>query len=169
LLDFRLRTCKSRKGLLRHARHFFFPLQASAMSGDETDEEGKGPAKTFRIVTPEWRSAVLTTFLRTVDDIGHENWRSPVHSRAVQGNPPRTRVEVDKPTSFNLELCKPIRGLWRNCYDSAWLASLQPWELAHLEPRDDDYDFTIPSEELTRASANKSRRGVPCSRPHVSG
>ncbi|KAI0669284.1 hypothetical protein C8Q78DRAFT_977718, partial [Trametes maxima] len=113
----------------------FNRLTASAMSGDET-EPGSTVGR-YRIIRARWQSAELRAFLRALDDIYREAWRSTV---VRWGSRPRNRcsegdwVTVDSPA--------PV-GLWRNCYDSVWLGSLTLDERDALEIEEEDYHFDL--------------------------
>lgn len=137
------------------------------MSGDETDPDEPGPPKHCLVIQPHWRSADFTHFLRQLDEIHHENWRNPmaadsmdtssdeedggVHIRKrgkpfrTSGNAPRIRKVTDVREPGNVP-----RGLPRNCYDPTWLLKLRDWEKESLRIVDENYDFTIPRDQLPR-------------------
>lgn len=52
----------------------------------------------------------------------------------------RDRVELAQPKVVNTAAPK---GLWRNCYDEAWLSGLKLPSLRTLEVREGDYDFSL--------------------------
>lgn len=116
-------------------------LRPVHMSGDETDGLEKTHPPTFRIVEARWQSLAFKLFLRLLDALYRENWATPVGDRATSGNPPRVRIEQEDGRSK--DSLAPI-GLWRNCYDPAWLKSLRPHVRASLKIIDADYDFTLP-------------------------
>ena len=115
------------------------------MSGDETD----GPVKThppkFRIIEARWQSLEFKIFLRTLDALYRETWAKPVGNRATSGNPPRERHE--HPDARVEDGVAPI-GLWRNCYNAAWLRSLRPHVRESLNIIDSDYDFSLPKPKV---------------------
>lgn len=113
------------------------------MSGDET--ETRGPPKTYRILRPAWQSDELAEFLWRLDEIDREHWRSPVEQNSTAGNPLRIRLppEVGKRSSN-----RAPSGLWRNCYHPDFIETLREWDLEALDVIDEDYDFSIPADEL---------------------
>ena len=125
-------------------------LRPIHMSGDETDGQTKTHPPTFRIVEARWQSLAFKTFLRTLDALYRECWAHPVGRRATPGNPPRNRVE--HPEARVEDGIAPV-GLWRNCYDRAWLKSLRPHVRASLKIIDADYDFTLPKPKPTTNGA----------------
>ncbi|EGO23668.1 hypothetical protein SERLADRAFT_438980 [Serpula lacrymans var. lacrymans S7.9] len=143
LLDSRFKACGSRASLQRHENNLLVLLDATAMSGDETDNEVQGAPKTYLISRPHWQSPEMKDFMRKLDHIYRENWRNPHGRRATAGNAPRIRIASNR--------CEPghaPRGLWRNCYDSNWLKDLRGWQRDKLDIVDKDYDFTISDSEL---------------------
>ena len=130
------------------------------MSGDETAGPAKSHPPVYDIVEASWQSLAMKTYLRTIDAMSREDWASPVQSRAVSGNPPRHRREVPNP---KVEVTPVPIGLWRNCYDEQFLASLRPHELERLEIIDAEYDFTLtpatPVGRQTRARKGAKGKG----------
>lgn len=110
------------------------------MSADETAGEEKAHPPVYDIVEARWQSLELKTFLRALDRMYREDWASPIGERASSGSAPRVRRESLDPRVE--DGIAPI-GLWRNCYDAEWLASLQPHEIEHLDILDKDYDFSL--------------------------
>ncbi|EGN97907.1 hypothetical protein SERLA73DRAFT_74157 [Serpula lacrymans var. lacrymans S7.3] len=107
LLDSRFKACGSRASLQRHENNLLVLLDATAMSGDETDNEVQGAPKTYLISRPHWQSPEMKDFMRKLDHIYRENWRNPHGRRATAGNAPRIRIASNR--------CKPghaPRGLW---------------------------------------------------------
>ena len=117
----------------------FKRLRPCHMSGDETDGDVKVHPPTYRIVETRWQSLELKTFLRALDTMYREKWAAPPIGRATSGNAPRFRIEAGSRIEDGVA---PI-GLWRNCYDKAWLASLKPHVLQSLKVRDEDYNFSL--------------------------
>lgn len=115
------------------------------MSADET--ETPGPPKTFRILRPAWQSDELAEFLWRLDEIDREHWRSPVEQASTAGNPLRTRLP---PVPGQCTTSRAPAGLWRNCYHPQFLKELREWDLHDLNMIDEDYDFSIPPEELAK-------------------
>ncbi|KAH9847482.1 hypothetical protein C2E23DRAFT_741800 [Lenzites betulinus] len=128
-------------GLDQHKR-LFSMLRPIHMSGDETDGTEKTHPPTFRIVEARWQSLALKLFFRALDALYRECWAKPAGERATSGNPPRIRIErADARTEDSLA---PI-GLWKNCYDPAWLKSLRPHVRESLKIIDKNYDFKLPA------------------------
>lgn len=126
---------------LNQHKRLFSMLRPIHMSGDETDGEEKTHPPTFCIVEARWQSLALKIFFRTLDALYRECWANPIGDRATPGNPPRVRLE--RPDARIEDGVAPI-GLWRNCYDPAWLKSLRPHVRASLRIVDADYDFVLP-------------------------
>ncbi|KAI0647293.1 hypothetical protein C8Q79DRAFT_925855 [Trametes meyenii] len=127
---------------LNQHKCLFSMLRPIHMSGDETDGDKKVHPPRFRIVEARWQSLALKIFFRTLNMLYRECWATPVGERATCGNPPRVRVE-HKDARVEDSLA-PI-GLWRNCYDRAWLESLRPHMRKSLQIIDSDYDFKLPA------------------------
>ncbi|KAJ2981474.1 hypothetical protein NUW54_g10870 [Trametes sanguinea] len=120
--------------LLKHdwTRHLelFAKLKPEFMSGDETDRDDDGRKlhpPSFTIVEPEWASI---------------EYQPTVDGDYKGGNGPRVRnfkgKMVDSPAP---------KGLWRNCYNQAWVSKLKPHQLRSLSIVEEDYDFALPSED----------------------
>ncbi|KAJ3006967.1 hypothetical protein NUW54_g3733 [Trametes sanguinea] len=127
--------------LSRH-RILFDRLSANNMSGDETDGEKVEHAPVYRIILAEWQSDDLRAFLWALDAMYIKYWEKPPESRRTKGNAPRTRVL--RGDSRTVPGTAPM-GLWRNCYNAAWLAKKKEWEVEALQIIDEDYDFTLPA------------------------
>ncbi|OJT09988.1 hypothetical protein TRAPUB_13528 [Trametes pubescens] len=125
--------------LRRHAC-LFERLSAVNMSGDETDGSQVHHPPVYRIVIAVWQSLELRTFLWILDLWYIERWENPPHGRRTGGNPPRTRVL--RGDSKRVRGVAPV-GLWRNCYNAEWLATLSGWEVDLLEIVDEDYPFGL--------------------------
>ncbi|KAI0371018.1 hypothetical protein BV20DRAFT_1035643 [Pilatotrama ljubarskyi] len=123
-------------------RIIFDRLNAASMSGDETDGPKVEHSARYRIVLAEWQSEAFRTFLWRIDTKYIGYWQAPPGKRRTSGN--GIRVRVLSPDSRSEPGSAP-RGLWRNCYDEAWLAKLKDcWQRDLLEIVDEDYDFSIP-------------------------
>lgn len=121
-------------------RGLFRLLQAANMSADETD----GPPGTekphpprWRIVIARWQSRELQDFLWALDRMYREDWGR----RRTGGNPPRHRLLPDG-EGRQEDGIAPV-GLWRNCYNKAWLEKQPPHIVRELEIVDEDYDFKL--------------------------
>ncbi|KAI9057522.1 hypothetical protein FKP32DRAFT_1583544 [Trametes sanguinea] len=125
--------------MTRH-RALFDRLSANNMSGDETDGDQVVHSPVYRIIIAEWQSEAFRRFLWAIDAKYIDYWKSPPDSRRSKGNPPRKRVL--RPHSRTVPGTAPM-GLWRNCYNDAWLAKKQEWEIEALEIIDEDYNFVL--------------------------
>ncbi|OJT02569.1 hypothetical protein TRAPUB_6891 [Trametes pubescens] len=124
---------------LQHHLELMSLLRAENMSDDETDRDEVTKAKkypaVFYIRDAEWMSAIFREFLRSVDALKLRKLKP--------GNSPRLRLARKKTTKY-AQAAVP-EGLWRNCYNIAWLSTLKTFELRKLRIIDEDYDFTLPS------------------------
>ncbi|KAH9910909.1 uncharacterized protein BXZ73DRAFT_57462, partial [Epithele typhae] len=123
-------------------RHYVLidKLEPRHMSGDEMDPTTlPGQARIFYIIDCRWQSQALKLFLRGLDEIYHAH----VMAHGGGGNTFRQRKEPEKPKV--VDGCAP-EGLWRNCYDSEWLASLKPYKLRELNIINSHYDFDLTQE-----------------------
>lgn len=135
------------KVLLEHGwdHHFelFSLIKPQHMSDDETDrdEDGKRllPAA-FTIRDAQWMSDLYRTFMRTLDDWHYDKWANGVDGVETGGNAPRTHNSLGRVANP-----RAPSGLWRNCYNNAWLATLKPHQRHRLKIIDADYDFTLPT------------------------
>ena len=116
-------------------------LDPSHMSADETDGgAAKSHPPVFRIIIAEWQSMELRNFLWQLDEMYRQDWANPIRTRASPGNPPRHRVlRLDSRS----ETGAVPKGLWRNCYNPIWLASLMAYQREELDIIDEDYDFSL--------------------------
>ncbi|KAI0711694.1 hypothetical protein C8Q76DRAFT_623107, partial [Earliella scabrosa] len=133
-------------GMQRHAQ-LFNRLTAANMSDDETDGPAVKHPPVYRIILAEWQSEELRTFLWTLDRMWREYWERPYSRRRKSGNIPRQRVL--RPNSRTEHGIAP-RGLWKNCYNPAWLDKLRPYERRQLKIIEREYDFTIPGPSQKR-------------------
>ncbi|KAI0694481.1 hypothetical protein C8T65DRAFT_584992, partial [Cerioporus squamosus] len=110
-------------------------------SEDETDVEGprrRSRANRFRIILSEWMSTGLRGLLRSFDEEYIDDWEMSPKKRRKGGSTPRERVI---PTPLLSTLGTPAVGLWRNCYNEAWLQTLRPHDLRDLRIQPGTYDF----------------------------
>ena len=56
------------------------------------------------------------------------------------GNTPRERLELADGETVDSPAPK---GLWRNCYNPAWLKGLKPYQYEALQIIDEDYEFSL--------------------------
>ncbi|PIL23155.1 hypothetical protein GSI_14464 [Ganoderma sinense ZZ0214-1] len=130
-------------------------LTAANMSDDETDSEtkkGKGKVTrrrkrhwpTWTIIRSLWQSDKLVEFLHEIDKHYRRDWENPgryTGKRKSSGQPPRRRYLK---TTSKVEDGVVPRGLWRNCYNAAWLKTLRPDEVAALQIINEDFDLEVP-------------------------
>ncbi|RDX45343.1 hypothetical protein OH76DRAFT_1357918, partial [Lentinus brumalis] len=112
-------------------------------SEDETDVDmprKRSRANRFRIVRCDWMSDDLRNFLRALYEQHIDEWETSPTKRQAGGSAPRERVTTVPPMS---ELGRAAIGLWRNCYNEAWLGTLKPHELRKMCIIESKYDFTI--------------------------
>ncbi|KAI9059318.1 hypothetical protein FKP32DRAFT_1580073, partial [Trametes sanguinea] len=120
-------------------------LQPRHMSGDEATSASDRLAGIFTIIEAAWQSEQLKFFLRRLDVLYAVEYLKPSKGRLRSGKPPRQRIA--KPTSRQADSPAPI-GLWRNCYDEAWLARQRRHFIKGLEIIDEDYDFSLDMDAL---------------------
>lgn len=116
-------------------------LEAINQSEDETDCEPpfrRSREKRFRIIRCEWMSDKLRAFLRSLDQLYLWDCLTDPEKKKQGGSTPRERFESN-PVLSTLGI--PALGLWRNCYNAAWLATLSPHERRALQIIDSDYVF----------------------------
>ncbi|KAA1478724.1 hypothetical protein DENSPDRAFT_753694, partial [Dentipellis sp. KUC8613] len=92
----------------------------------------------YRVIRARWMSQQLIDFLRHLDVVYRRHYRNPIGAHTKSGNGPRVRR-----SPLRTETGHPPPGLWRNCYDSDWLASLDSWERRDLGIVDEDYEFDV--------------------------
>ncbi|KAI0373842.1 hypothetical protein BV20DRAFT_936833, partial [Pilatotrama ljubarskyi] len=133
--------------LERHAA-LFTKLKPVHMSSDEAAVEGANERqqhpRIFYIVEAAWQSMEFKTFVRTLDAMYIEDWKSPTADRLPGGNTPRVRVARQ---NARIEETVAPKGLWRNCYDATWLEKLKPHQRKRLNVIDKDYVFSLTPEE----------------------
>ncbi len=118
-------------------------LTAVNHSEDETDVDmprQRTRANRFRIVACDWMSVELRNFLRALYEQYVREWETSPARRSAGGSAPRERVTTTPAMS---ELGHPAIGLWRNCYNEAWLSTLKPHEYRRMCIIESKYDFTI--------------------------
>ncbi|RPD78429.1 hypothetical protein L226DRAFT_558372 [Lentinus tigrinus ALCF2SS1-7] len=118
-------------------------LTAVNHSEDETDVDmprRRTRANRFRIIACEWMSEELRGFLRALDKQYIDEWETSPARRRAGGSAPRERVIAVPPLS---ELGHAAIGLWRNCYNEAWLGTLKRHQIRQLCILEGKYDFTI--------------------------
>lgn len=118
-------------------------MQPANHSDDETDVEGprrRNRERRFRIIESEWMSKAFRSFLRKLYDAYIYDWETLPGDSKQGGSNPRERYVGNPPEST---LGRPAIGLWRNCYNEKWLATLKPHKYRELEIIEKPYDFTI--------------------------
>ncbi|RDX51288.1 hypothetical protein OH76DRAFT_1347265, partial [Lentinus brumalis] len=131
--------------LVQH-KALFEKLKPRHMSGDEpefevSNDERQAHPRVFFITDAFWQSGPLVTLFRSLDAWNVQDWRQSIGDNLPGGNPPRKRVELANPKVVNSPAPK---GLWRNCYNDAWLATLKKHEIRKLRIINKDYDFKLP-------------------------
>ncbi|KAI0708437.1 hypothetical protein C8Q76DRAFT_593952, partial [Earliella scabrosa] len=122
-------------------------LKPSHMSGDEAEVDSEDdsvkrqphPRKYF-IIGSAWQSKPLIEFFHTLDKWHLEDFKNGVGDQLPGGNAPRERLPHP---DGRIDNTVAPRGLWRNCYDPDWLATLKPHVREQLRIIDEDYDFTL--------------------------
>lgn len=104
-------------------------MGSTAMSSDESDSDEPGPQRSFRRITPAWRSRELGDLLHSIDQTILMERRPRVGHRAIRGSEPRRRKHT---TMVNEASVAPPK-LPYNCYNATWLASLRPGEKKLLQ------------------------------------
>ena len=130
-----------------HHLALFANIEAAHLSGDEAalgNDAKQAQYNLFYIVEAAWQSRDFRTFVRKLDRWYIYHSRPKVGDRQRGGNRPRIREELPKGKARVVDSIAP-RGLWRNCYDSHWLATLKNTDREDLGMIDEDYDFTLPS------------------------
>lgn len=109
------------------------------MSSDESLRDDQG-LKSYTIRTREWRAAGVKVFLHRLDDVHRQTSYSGGNERSGPGN--EVHIRLDPPNHTHNSTRKPVPYLPRTLYDSQWLASRNPIDLALLKPKDQAYDLT---------------------------
>ncbi|KAI0742330.1 hypothetical protein C8Q80DRAFT_1107940 [Daedaleopsis nitida] len=113
----------------------------------ECELEGKqlrSRHKRFRIIRCEWMSDALRNFLRFLYEAHMTDWETSPEKRQAGGSNPRDRYERVPPDST---VGVPAVGLWQNCYNPAWLKTLQRHEVRQLHIIKKNYCFKINDED----------------------
>ncbi|KAI0827599.1 hypothetical protein BC628DRAFT_1299757, partial [Trametes gibbosa] len=124
-----------------HHLDLFARIKPEYMSGDETDRDEDNKRirpHSFTGEEPEWMSEAYREFMHTLDDWHYDKWANGVDGELKGGNPPRTRNFCGKVVKT-----KAPKGLWRNCYNAAWLAQLKPYQRRGLHVIEEDYNFEL--------------------------
>lgn len=111
------------------------------MSGDEAEDDEAERAGIYTIVEAEWQSDPLKTFLRALDTQYIKGWSTCVGDRGHGGKRPRRRIAKVSDAKV-VDSVAPI-GLWRNCYNAAWVERQDAWFIRDLCIVDRDYDFSL--------------------------
>ncbi|KAF9231882.1 hypothetical protein BU15DRAFT_55657 [Melanogaster broomeanus] len=122
---------------LKKHRKLLMTMKSRGMSSDESGEEDSGHRQ-YRVITPVWRSAELTSLCILLDAERAQQWAPQIGHRHIRGNAPRERVRPEPPI-FNEDAMAPV-GLPCNCYKSSWYDSLRPFEIKRLKGKK-EYDF----------------------------
>ncbi|KAL7279757.1 hypothetical protein ACG7TL_006164 [Trametes sanguinea] len=127
-------------------------LEPRHMSGDEAKTATDRLVGIFVIIEAAWQSAEIKTFLRQLDILYAIEYMKPSGGRLRSGKAPRQRIV--RPDGRTVDSAAPV-GLWRNCYDQAWLGRQRPHFIKGLEIIDEDYDFSLDMDAaLNRRNEN---------------
>ena len=85
-------------------------------------------------------SEELRKFLRKLDEAHYDDSLNLPEKQSQGGSGPRERKPRDPRKSI---VGVAVKGLWRNCYNPAWLATLKRHKIRDLQIIDEEYDFTI--------------------------
>ncbi|RPD58125.1 hypothetical protein L226DRAFT_467414, partial [Lentinus tigrinus ALCF2SS1-7] len=124
----------------------FANLEPCHMSGDEASMPGDGRntrVRLYYIIESEWQSEAFKLFVQKLDRWYIYYWRQRGGDTPPGGNPPRIRITNTTNPKKAISPKGP-NGLWRNCYDDAWLSKKTPYELERMGIINEDYDFTLP-------------------------
>ncbi len=157
LLEERVTVCD------RHGWTQFDPLldclEPVNMSADEADVDKNGvklyPPQ-YTIIENFWPSEKFTGLMRGFDKHHRADWAAPQRygkKGKTGGNPPRLRHEGKGKKRKVAPGVAPI-GLWRNCYNTAWLDTLDEEDLEKLQIIDEDFDLTLPEEPPEEVDIN---------------
>lgn len=116
------------------------------MSADETDrdEDGaKGHPVTYTITRAAWMSSAFRRVCRELDKENIETRDTLIGDQGSGGNGPRIRQDTAPPREADT---RAPTGLWRNCYDSVWLAGLKEDQVRRLEIVNEDFDLRLPKD-----------------------
>ena len=111
------------------------------MSGDEAPNARMRRRGIFIIIEAEWQSVAFKTFVRTLDQLYIDQWDAGNGTGKRSGRGPRERIA--QPDGKKSKDTAAPCGLWRNCYNPAWLSKQTEWAIYRLGIIDEDYDFTI--------------------------
>lgn len=127
-------------------------LGSQAVSSDESDSEAE--TKSFRRISPTWRSMDLQGFLWSLDTVIRENRRPKVGHRSVRGAQPRQR---NYSALKNIDAVAPP-GLPENCYDEDWASQLNNLQTRELDMRGEAYLFPTVGGSKPKPSAPRQGR-----------
>lgn len=129
----------------------FSPVNHSEEETDVEPPRRRSRNSCFHIIQSDWMSTELRAFLRKLDDEYIDEWETSPEKHSLGGSAPRERIVGNPPSST---LGTPVIGLWRNCYNRAWLQTLRPHRLRALKVINADYDFTIkPKTDFVQGSS----------------
>lgn len=111
-----------------------------AQGEDEDDHipQPRPKRRRYKVTKMQWRSTEVTKWLRTMDLV-YVGTKFYEDNTAVPGNQFRLRYP-----SNTTQIGRPITGLPRNFYATAWLQTLSPEQLAVLDVQPEiDINFTL--------------------------
>ena len=119
---------------LKHISDLLLNMDAANMSEDERVEPLHAPI--YECYYPEWQSEQLRTCFESLDELYRADWGAGNKA----GNPPRTRYPNEDGTTISTPAPK---GLPRNCYNAAWLATLSDYRVEQYNIQDVDIDLSV--------------------------
>lgn len=132
-------------------------LGGQRASSDETDP-GFTP-KAFRRVKPAWRSADLQGFLWQLDVVRSRDRVPMIGHRSVVGPEHHAR----HPSDLQNPNSPAPPNLPQNCYDQKWLKTLNKYQLQKLNPKEQEYDFSLAKRRSQASSGDDRSNGqIPC-------
>ncbi|PIL33266.1 hypothetical protein GSI_04716 [Ganoderma sinense ZZ0214-1] len=125
----------------------FVNLRGAHMSADETDRDENDKKKypvTFSIIRAAWMSFAFRRLCRELDKEHIKNRGVLIGDQGSGGSGPRVRE--DTTPAQEADTRAPV-GLWRDCYDSAWLAGLKNDQIRRLNIIDEDFGLALPQSD----------------------
>lgn len=108
-------------------------------AGFRIDDSGK-QHRVFNMIRPAWQSDVFWKFMKDLDERKSQADNEAIGASRKSGALARERVELAEPKVVNTAAPK---GLWKNCYDEAWLAKLTLPSRRTLQVLEENYDFNL--------------------------
>ena len=116
------------------------------MSGDEMDHDKDGAQKhpvTYTITRASWMSSAFRRLCRELDKENIASHDPIIGDQGSGGNGPHTCQDAALPHEADT---RAPTSLWRNCYDSVWLAGLKDDQVRRLDIINEDFDLRLPQD-----------------------